>query len=115
MITRPDLNQLSLPLVLIYQSQHILALESRWVLGCHAFNGGQRMTLQNAAGIRYLHFCGDVEFIELPAPQLHPLPALMFARKTWSAVKALVEYRGQFFVLLDALLLEEDLNGNFVI
>ncbi|MDR9469156.1 hypothetical protein [Marinospirillum sp.] len=124
-----DLQQLSLPLVLLHQGRQTLALESRWVLGCHAFRSSeaatgvvdaarlwpqpptpsqqQLMTLKTPSGGWYLRFHGEVEFVELPATQLHALPELMQARKTWPAVKALVEYQGQLLVLLDALSLEQ--------
>jgi|AntRauTorckE6833_2_1112554.scaffolds.fasta_scaffold07185_3 hypothetical protein len=131
MIGGSRLEQLNLPLVLVHQGQQTLALESRWVLGCHAFRSSQTairiveaahlwsqpstaaqsrqqlMALKTSTGAWYLRFCGEVEFIELPARQLYALPDLMQARKTWPAVKALVEYQGELLVLLDALLLEQ--------
>lgn len=108
MTRRTELEELNLSLVLVHQAQQTLALESRWVLGCQTLQGQQLLTLKSSdAGSRYLHVSGDVEFIEVAATQLHPLPALMQARKTWPAVKALVEYQGQLLVLLDVLLLDE--------
>ncbi|MYL24441.1 hypothetical protein GLV89_11710 [Halomonas alkaliantarctica] len=105
---QPDLNQFRLPLVLVHQRRRSWALESRWVLGCHTVNGQQRLTLKGPGHDRYVAFNGEVEFIELPAAKLHPLPALMQARKTFPAIKALVEHQDQLLVLLDALLLDED-------
>ena len=111
-----DLNQLRLPLVLVHQRQQTLALESCWVLGCHTVNDKQRLTLQSTGDNRYVDFRGEVEFVELPAVKLHPLPALMQSRKTCPAIKALIEHQEQLLVLLDALLLDEHtLMNGFVV
>lgn len=60
------------------------------------------LTLKTGSGSWQLAFYGQIEFIELHAEALFPLPALMEARKTWPAIKALVKDKQQLKVLLDA-------------
>ena len=127
---------LQLPLVLLQTRQQGLALEARWVAGCHRLNpastrvagvgvvhdlGGllqseahsleeRLMTLHSPEGRTWqLYFRGSIDFIQVGIEALHPLPPLMASRRLWPSARALLQYQGRYSLLLDAMQLKAQL------
>ncbi|SFB87855.1 hypothetical protein SAMN05660443_0682 [Marinospirillum celere] len=127
-----ELDRLQLSLVVVHLAHLSLVLDATWVAGCQTLKqasdlpatavpaaalwpiGEQSreslrlLTLKTPEGGSWqLAFYGQLEFIQLPAQDLHPLPALMQRRKTWPAVKALISHQGCLRVLLDVPTLQQ--------
>ncbi|WP_162299660.1 hypothetical protein [Marinospirillum perlucidum] len=127
-------DELDISLVLLHQGQQTLVLEASQVVACQPLREmsnlpllkfsdispgslaretrntpSLKLTLRGESDVWQLQFPGGVEFIELKASCLHPLPPLMQKRRCWPAIKALIEYQGRILLLVDSRSLKNQL------